>query len=545
MGKISLSLKQYVLALILLTTSVVIYSCKKEFYVGEKIDPAILKKNSTYQNGTQMTTVSLAQFRAKINQAALGVLKKQLGVTTAPERLMGLSLAETYKGFTLITDSIKMISTGSSVNYVFPVKLSSANAISFQNLTIVESPVGTTAFVTTYTPTLDWINSWREKRPRKFDGSIVVTPLDLGNGQTIAAPTVGSLLKIEKLSSLSPIRTSLAAPGCTEYTFVYQEPYKCGSGNHWPGDLNCTLTGEGAAGYANITSTMTICTGDGSGGGGGTTTPAPDPEYDPCPKTPPMIDFHGIRGEKLAVTPGTTLCDLQPLPTPPRIVAVDPNARECLKNIKASLEALGMRNTANSAGLIAEVLNKLNLSKGENFNATITEGKIDIDKIAATTWGSDANGDRVTQIKFNETYLNKATDLKIAATMMHEYVHAYFDWNLYLMKSGVKTYDANFENRYKLLFDKSGEPINDGFGSFQHEQIAVSFVETIADMLKTYAENNNITFPADPLYFKKMAWGGLQYTSAYKFAPEGASYTNSAEVGNASTTITQTLNCKK
>lgn len=226
-------------------------------------------------------------------------------------------------------------------------------------------------------------------------------------------------------------------------------------------------------------------------------------------------------------------------------VDVDPNVRQCLKDIKAALEALGMKNTSKSTGLIAGVLNKLNLSTGLDFNATITEGSINSKYIAETTWETNPNGNRITQIKFNETYLNRATDLKMAGTMMHEYIHAYFDWNLYLMKSGATTYDANFEKTYKLLFDESGVPLNDGFGANQHQQIATSFVKEIAAMLKIYAANQNIPLPADPLYFEKIGWGGLQYTSLYKYAPEGTTYANSAEAGNNSTTITQTIKCKK
>ena len=232
-------------------------------------------------------------------------------------------------------------------------------------------------------------------------------------------------------------------------------------------------------------------------------------------------------------------------PQAPKVVDVDPDARQCLKDIKAALEGLGMKNTATGSGLIANVLNKLNLSTGSDFKAVITEGVIAPKNIAATTWESDQNGNRITQIKFSEDYLNKSTDLKMAGTMMHEYVHAYFEWNLYLMKSGSKTYDANFEKTYKLLFDESGAQLNDPFGTLQHEQIAKSFVKEIATMLKSYAINQNIPLPADPLYFEKIGWGGLFNTLLYKYAPDGTIYTNSAEAGNNSTTITQTLKCKK
>ncbi|RDC54892.1 hypothetical protein DU508_18925 [Pedobacter chinensis] len=236
---------------------------------------------------------------------------------------MRIELPETYKGFTLITENIQMITNGRNTSYVFPVKLNSARAITFQNLTIVESANGISAFVTSYTPTREWIKNWRDGKPRKFDGDIAVTPLYLENGSMPTVLSLNTSLKNKKLNSLAPVtKTSLAAPGCTEYTFYYAVAYQCGSGNHWPGDPNCTLTGAGAAGYANLSSTTTICTGEGGGGG---TTPTPDPDYNPCPEAPSPIDFRGVRGERLAVAEGTTPCDLQPLPPAPILMPPPPD----------------------------------------------------------------------------------------------------------------------------------------------------------------------------------------------------------------------------
>jgi len=231
-------------------------------------------------------------------------------------------------------------------------------------------------------------------------------------------------------------------------------------------------------------------------------------------------------------------------------VYLDTNTRQCLKDIKTKLEMLGMKNSSMSTGLISKVLNSLNLSTGRNFNAIITEGLIMSGAIAETTFTNNLNSwgpsGYVSQIKFNETYLNKSTDLKIAATMMHEYIHAYFDWNIYLIRSGQVGSDENFEKNYVLLFDKSGTPLPDSYGNAaQHEQIATSFVSEMATMLRNYAVSQNIALPVDTEFFKKMAWGGLKGTSLYKFAPNGTEYTLAAESGNGSATITQILNCKK
>lgn len=238
---------------------------------------------------------------------------------------------------------------------------------------------------------------------------------------------------------------------------------------------------------------------------------------------------------------------------PPAIpkVDVDPAARPCLAEIKTALEALGLKSsTSDGTGLIASVLNKLNLSTGPNFNAIITEGGIDNGFLADTklitnqnSWGSQGF---VSQIKFSSVNLNKMTDLKVAATMIHEYVHAYFDWNAYLIRNGKAGADPGFQEKYTLLFDTSGNPMPDDLGgSIQHKQMAESFVTEISKMLKKYAEYKEIPMPADQEYFNKMAWGGLLRTPAGKLAPEGTQYTLSAEQGTTGTTITQQTKCKQ
>ncbi|RDC54891.1 hypothetical protein DU508_18920 [Pedobacter chinensis] len=73
-------LNDHPLLKLLIVLLILISSCKKEFYVNEKINPEMLQRNLTYKNGPQIATVNLSQFRAKINQAALGTLKKQFDI---------------------------------------------------------------------------------------------------------------------------------------------------------------------------------------------------------------------------------------------------------------------------------------------------------------------------------------------------------------------------------------------------------------------------------------------------------------------------------
>ena len=76
--------------------------------------------------------------------------------------------------------------------------------------------------------------------------------------------------------------------------------------------------------------------------------------------------------------------------------------------------------------------------------------------------------------------------------------------------------------------------------------MATSFATTIGEMVKKYADAENIKYPADPDYFKKIGWISLTSTSAAKYAPNGTSYTLSSEQGTSgTTTLTQRLKCKQ
>lgn len=128
-------------------------SCKKELYTSEKIDPEHLKKIHSYQNGAKRDTINFAKFKSKANLQSLGALKDFfLSPAAGKGKLMSVNTDETYEGFAIQTDSINVLEANGHTSYIFPVKLSSPRAVTFQNLTIDESAAGTLVFVNTYTP---------------------------------------------------------------------------------------------------------------------------------------------------------------------------------------------------------------------------------------------------------------------------------------------------------------------------------------------------------------------------------------------------------
>ncbi|MET0570714.1 MAG: hypothetical protein ABWZ79_04760 [Pedobacter agri] len=218
---------------------------------------------------------------------------------------MSLTVIETVGGFAVITYSIKIIVYENHTSYIFPLQQSSEPAVSFRNLTIDESPAGTFAFITTYTPTKNWIDDYSNGKAGKFDGLIQLTPIDLGNNGYQKNIIESRSMDLNKLSSLNPIPKTSLAQMCSTITYVYTVPYKCASGQHGPGE-DCGLSGSDRAGYARMSNAVTTCYDVdinlptiGNGGGKLTTHTTP-PKYNPCPKTIPMIDFKWVRVESKA-----------------------------------------------------------------------------------------------------------------------------------------------------------------------------------------------------------------------------------------------------
>jgi hypothetical protein len=121
-----------------------------------------------------------------------------------------------------------------------------------------------------------------------------------------------------------------------------------------------------------------------------------------------------------------------------------------------------------------------------------------------TTGGSNASTDlRTNTTTMSDVYLQNATKLSIARTMIHEQIHAYLN-NIFKLRTGFKDFTL-----YKKLteFAKSQE-INDP-GRLHHEFMA-SFVDGIALSLSDWDFENGNTL-LDKSYYMSMAYAGLYY----------------------------------
>lgn len=262
------------------------FSCKKEKILNS-VDSDRLEMFRAYQNGPKVKDISFTKFLSQVNQSQLGNLKQQFNIRTGISKLMSINLPETFNGFAINTDNIKMVEREGHISYVFSVKLASPHAVSFQNLTIDQAKDKTIAFVSTYTPSKTWISNFKNKKYQPFEGEIKITRLNIDDDFQANATTLSTVINSKKLASLtSPSQNSLVL-ACSEYFTYSVQPYPCNSSDlHMPGE-GCAWEGQAnGPGYRIVTRQDQICEtfdgGGGSGGGSGGTTPNPDPEYDPC-----------------------------------------------------------------------------------------------------------------------------------------------------------------------------------------------------------------------------------------------------------------------
>ena len=436
-------------------------SCKKELYNGEKIDPTRQKEILAYKNGSKIDIINLAQFQSEANINALGTLKQEFVAASASKsKLMAINTAETYLGFKIITDSIKVIKHKGHTMYIFPVVLPSKRATSFQNLTIDESAAGTVAFVNTYTPTKKWTADWKKGRPGKFDGEISVKYLKLNNG------------------SKSPTQKTIAvAQICTTTTYYFEMPYNCASGEHAPGDFSCTLVGDEMAGYALYEALITECVDDpNAAGGSGGTSPTPPPTYNPCPVAPPAVSGKKSFVNKIMVAP----------PTNCESVVTDTTTKG-VKNpcIKAALDlAIGAGVNSKVKSLMAGTFmgnNEINLDFSD-FSFNVNGSNANSDAFTVPANGSQSYSQ---QIAFNTNILPYKSKEYIVSTVYHEVLHAYLG-NLF-------AYDTN-----GILIIPN-----------QHEQIVWNYL----DMLT--ADLRGIFSGLSEPDARALSWGGLQKTSKW------------------------------
>ncbi|WP_316791488.1 hypothetical protein [Pedobacter frigoris] len=210
---------------------------------------------------------------------------------------------------------------------------------------------------------------------------------------------------------------------------------------------------------------------------------------------------------------------------------IDSEARPCLSSIASNVSISGTIVSAYES-IFSDITDHntvagmiVRLSNSNDWNVKIREEVIADETDAETGAITRVNARTravggVVSVTFNKNYLNQATDLAVARTMIHELMHAYF---VYGISKPTDPAYAEFVEANDLLFKKDGTPF-DNQNNAQHQLIAAKYVDKLGVMLEYYAISRGITSPNPTLslkeYCKDLAWGGLSETKAYrKYAP--------------------------
>lgn len=303
--------------------------CKKEI---------LLQKNNNSIISSKVRNITYREFINSINLKATGSLSTVL--TGAKEKVMS---TETLEGnLSLVMDSVKLLHLGDTLSYVISIRPQTPRATVFQNLTIQVVKEKTTAFLSTYYPSKEWIDRWRAGHAIAFKDNTIFNKINL-NDVALDTKTLNTTnfkqengLKGKIIASISspsgaPNVISLAPGECEIYDIYTVVPHQCSTGD-WPGSCPWEVGGIPEAGgflpyYSLERTTGVDCaplgtgSGEGGGGGGGSTVPTPPPTYNPCDGGTPTVSVNFERGTRLAVLPPTPCDPIMPEGADPSVSA--------------------------------------------------------------------------------------------------------------------------------------------------------------------------------------------------------------------------------
>lgn len=222
-------------------------------------------------------------------------------------------------------------------------------------------------------------------------------------------------------------------------------------------------------------------------------------------------------------------------------VVIDANANPCIVSIVGTisntinLNALvnNLFSTTTVANMVQTIANSssYNVSLTQAVIADVTDAQGNVIRTNAQT--VPARG--TITITLNTNYLNSATDLSIARTIIHELIHTYFTYGI-----ANSTTDPNFQAfvaENALLFT-NGAPTADQ-NDAQHQQMAASYVNSLATLLEEFANAKGITSPIAGVtlhdYCVRLVWGGLQNTPAYQLFFPGNQFDIKTAINNENT----------
>ncbi|PPK96447.1 hypothetical protein LY01_00267 [Nonlabens xylanidelens] len=186
----------------------------------------------------------------------------------------------------------------------------------------------------------------------------------------------------------------------------------------------------------------------------------------------------------------------------------DETVPECLKDIINDFKPSQNGYTLDFTNLDQSLLNALNLpgdilslfdnEEGYAVKINVEPNLVNDNPINAQT--GRATSGKMSIITFNADYLNRATDLAIARTAIHELVHAYLQYVI----QHVPNRELG-ESLDALILQSNLGVLN---GDPQHVLMAEQFVNSMALSLA-----NSDGFQHPPIEYQRLAWSGAMFAS--------------------------------
>ncbi|WP_405369921.1 hypothetical protein [Nonlabens sp. Asnod2-A12] len=196
----------------------------------------------------------------------------------------------------------------------------------------------------------------------------------------------------------------------------------------------------------------------------------------------------------------------------------DSDIPDCLKVIIDKFKPDGNGISVDVTGLTTGLYTELNLAgdvlelfdNDGNYGLRFSVGDLDPYRTgrvpnAHTESGPTNLGGRMSVITFDQNYVNNATDLALARTVIHELVHAYIKYQLVNQPGGDmgRAIDELFGQIY--IGNAPGDP--------QHVLMANAFVDAMANSLEQWHNDPNVA----SIEYTRMAWsGGMRDSDAYE-----------------------------
>ena len=262
--------------------------------------------------------------------------------------------------------------------------------------------------------------------------------------------------------------------------------------------------------------------GGSTGGGGSSSTPPTDSVQ--CNLTP-LIN-NGLlpcpRGNTTGWMPV-----LQPVYNPyeANTVILDTSITNNFPCVAKIIDSLANYSNVNALAQTAlnEVFNvqkKFHLS----FKAMHSWGKNDDDGDTKPDSSTENGINFYSTIRLNSWVLKNSTQEYIAATIIHESIHAYINFKLNQVNNGILD-TITFKNLFPLYwppknYGSSSNPFYSAGNNSQHNAMAANLISIMASPLKIMYPNPNISSSLRDSIYNYLSWGGLQATASYIANPD-------------------------